>query len=90
MVESVNKTLKYRHLFQRDIPDFEATVKYLEKAIPEYNDRPHSALGGLSPKEVLKGIVLDKEQLKRHFRQAYMKRIQENRKVRCKNCENSI
>lgn len=89
IVESVNKTLKYRHLFQQDLPDFESTVRYLEKAIPEYNNRPHSKLGGLSPQEVLSGVILDKEAIKNGFTQSYQARIEENRKVRCKNCSAS-
>lgn len=87
MIESVNKTLKYRYLFQHEIPDFKSTIKHLEKAIPEYNNRPHYAHKGLTPSEVLKGIELNKKQIKMHFKDAYYKRIEENRKVRCKNCE---
>lgn len=44
IIEAVNKTLKYRHLFQEDIPDFNATVKHLERAIPVYNIRLECAL----------------------------------------------
>jgi putative transposase len=78
IIESVNKTLKYRHLFQYDIPDFESTVKHLEKAIPEYNNRPHYAHKGLTPREVLKGIKLDKEKIRNEFKEAYKRRIEEN------------
>ncbi len=87
IIESVNKTLKYRYLFHHHIPDFKSTVKHLEKAIPEYNNRPHYAHKGLTPGEVLKGIELNKKQIKKHFNKAYIRRIDENRKVRCKNCE---
>ncbi len=70
--------------------DFEATVRYLEKAIPEYNNLPHSELGGLSPQEVFSGVVLDKETIKKGFIQAYQRRLEENRKARCKNCSDSV
>ena len=43
LIEFVNKTIKYRHLFQENLPDFSTTVKYLEHAIPTYNNRPHSS-----------------------------------------------
>ena len=87
IIESVNKTLKYRHLFQYDIPDFESTIKHLEKAIPEYNNRPHYTHKGLTPREVLKGIELNKKKIRNEFQEAYKKRIEENRKVRCSNCD---
>jgi len=87
IIESVNKTLKYRHLFQYDIPDFKSTVRHLEKAIPEYNNRPHYAHKGLTPREVLKGIKLNKEKIKNEFQEAYKSRLEKNRNVRCSNCE---
>ena len=87
MIESVNKTLKYCYLFHHEIQNFESTVKHLEKAVLEYNNRPHYAHKGLTPTEVLKGIELDREQIKNYFYKAYRKRIDENHKIRCKNRE---
>lgn len=90
MVESVNKTLKYRFLFQQDVPDYSALAKYMDKAIPIYNSRPHSALKGLAPKEVLKGIFYNIDEHKKHFKEAFLKRIEENRKARCLNCDDTL
>ena len=87
MIEAVNKTLKYSFLFRQDLPDFPATVRYLEKAIPEYNNRPHSKMNGLTPQEAFYGAKYDKEAHEKLFREAYLRRIEENRKVRCANCE---
>ncbi len=88
MVEAVNKTLKYRYLFQKELPDYKSTVKYLGKyAINAYNHRPHSALNGRTPYEVFHGIELDKNKIKQRFEQARTNRIKENRRQRCQNCE---
>ncbi len=90
IIESVNKTLKYRHLFQHDILDYHSTVRHLEKAIPGYNTRPHYTHKGLTPQEVSKGIQLNTEQYKKYFQQAYHNRIHENQQVRCQNCKDII
>jgi putative transposase len=87
MIESVNKTLKYRYLFTRDIPDFETTVNYLKDVIPDYNNRPHSKLHGLTPFEAFNNRRLDLESIKNGFIRAGKNRILQNRLVRCKNCE---
>ncbi len=87
MVEAVNKILKYRFLFQHNIPDYESTIKHLNNFIPIYNQRPHSALGGRAPEEVLKGIELNKKEYTMHFKEAQKKRIEENRIVWCENCK---
>ncbi|MBA7710079.1 hypothetical protein ES703_119009 [subsurface metagenome] len=87
MVEAVNKILKYRFLFQKEIPNFQSTVKHLKEFIPIYNQRPHTALSGRTPEEVLKGIELNKEEYTMHFNEARMKRIEENRRIWCENCK---
>ena len=38
---------------------FESCCKYLEKFIPDYNERPHCSLKGLTPSEVLAGLRPD-------------------------------
>lgn len=35
--------------------DLNETVNYLMKSIPDYNSKPHGALYGLTPLEVLEG-----------------------------------
>ena len=88
MVEAVNKTLKYRYLFQKELPDYKSTIKYLKNhAINDYNHRPHSALNGQTPYEIFHGIKLDRNKIKQQFEQARINRIQENRKQRCQNCD---
>jgi transposase InsO family protein len=87
MIEAVNKTIKYRHLFRQDIPDFQSTLRHLERAIPEYNNRPHYSLSGLSPQEAFNGVRIDKTAEKLAFHEEYKKRIEENRNTRCANCE---
>ena len=53
-----------------------------------YNDeRPHYALKGQTPEEAYKGIGFDKDACKRHFQEAYIKRIKENKEARCRNCD---
>jgi len=88
LVEAVNRTLKYGFLFQQNLPDFPATVRFLEKSIPVYNnERPHSALAGQTPLEVFNGISWNKEKYKRECREAYYRRLKENKEARCKNCD---
>ena len=87
MIEAVNKILKYRFLFQQDIPDYKSTMKHLNKLIPIYNHRPHSALKGRAPDEVFHGIELDKEKYNIQFKEAQRCRIEENRLAWCENCK---
>ena len=57
MVESVNKHIKYYYLFKKELKDFEDTVTYLLSSVPDYNNKPHGRLYGLTPNEVLNGNV---------------------------------
>jgi len=60
IVEAVNKIVKYRSLFLRDIPDINALQKHLEGFVSVYNaTRPHCSLKGLTPEEVLTGLRPD-------------------------------
>lgn len=60
MVEAVNKIVKYRSLFLKDITNFEALQKHLKSFVPVYNQvRPHISLKGLTPAEVLSGMRPD-------------------------------
>ncbi|MBI2967248.1 MAG: DDE-type integrase/transposase/recombinase [Bacteroidetes bacterium] len=60
MAEAVNKKMKYDFLFTRTFENYEELVKFLGKAVHEYNNRYHSALYGFTPSEVLNGAVPDK------------------------------
>ena len=63
MIEAVNKIMKYNYLFREKIPDFESCSKYLEKFIPDYNDRPHFSLQGLTPNEAHSGVNLNLQEI---------------------------
>jgi putative transposase len=83
MIEAVNKIIKYNYLFRTDIPDFDSCNRYLSEFIPNYNDRYHCSLGGLSPNEAYSGIIIDKKQIDYQIISARTRRIIENRKYRC-------
>ncbi len=87
MIEAVNKILKYRYLFQKDLQDFKSTVSFLSNSINRYNHRPHCALNGKTPHEVFHGIELDRYKIKQKFKQTRINRIQENRRQKCQNCD---
>ena len=83
MIEAVNKRIKYDFLFPVALQDFKQTVKQLEKAVPEYNNKPYQPLYGLTPNEVSDGKVPDKNMFSEEIAKAKMKRIEENRKNPC-------
>ena len=75
MIEAYNKTLKYRFLYTRNLPDFNALEKHLPQAIQEYNEvRPHYAHKYLTPQEVLNGERVIPGKFNDSFKQARMKR----------------
>ena len=87
-LEAVNKIVKYRFLYNVSLPDFNSLKKYLEKAIPLYNNvMPHGALGGIPPVDVLHGKSIDKYNVKEKLENARKLRIIENRKANCGICE---
>ncbi|OHD36055.1 MAG: hypothetical protein A2Y30_01275 [Spirochaetes bacterium GWE1_32_154] len=83
MIEAVNKILKYNYLFREKIPDFESCCKYLEKFIPDYNDRPHCSLEGLSPNEAYSGVTIDHHEVSEQVKSARIARILENQGYSC-------
>ena len=83
MIEAFNKIVKYNYLFKTEIPDHEALVKYLNEYIPNYNDRYHVSLDGLSPNEAYSGVTLDKSKIKDQLSKARELRLQENRRNLC-------
>ena len=87
MVESLNKRLKYQHLFLNDIPDFQNTVKQLEIFVEKNNNViPQRVQGGYTPHELLTEntnfVIRSKAQVK----EAYNARIETNRQHRCQIC----
>ncbi|MDR2972608.1 MAG: integrase core domain-containing protein [Bacteroidales bacterium] len=90
MVEAVNKRMKYDFLFRNQLLDFEHTQQFLETAVEQYNNRPHSALFGLTPYEVFHGAIPDKNLFKDQKEQAKMLRKAENKALSCDSCTFSI
>lgn len=86
MVEAANKSLKYGYLFKKDLFNFDDTVKYLDYAIKDHSNKPHGALFGLTPLEVLNGAIPDKYRFKNDIANARSFRIEENRKGDCGVC----
>jgi len=86
MIEAVNKRMKYDFLFRNQLLDFDHTRRFLETAVEQYNNRPHSALFGLTPHEVFHGAKPDKNLFKNQKEQAKMLRKAENKALSCDNC----
>jgi len=83
MIEAANKQIKYRFLYHQQIADFDDLIKYVQLAVDDYNNRPHNALQGLTPLEVLQGKTV--ETIARHEQMASAKasRLTENKKTSC-------
>ena len=87
MVEAVNKRMKYDFLFTTRLLDIAQTIHYLTYAVDQYNNKPHSALYGLTPQEVFNGMLPDKNMFKPALRQAAQKRKEINLSQNCLNCK---
>lgn len=83
MIEAANKQLKYRFLYHQKITDISHLKGYLNKAILDFNHRPHGVLNGLSPMEVLQGKTYDKETQNNLLSLSVQRRISENQKLKC-------
>ena len=86
MVESVNKHIKYYYLFKKELKDFDDTVTYLLSSVPDYNNKPHGRLYGLTPNEVLNGTIPVKDNYQQDMIKARKNRLKQNRLIEC--CEN--
>ena len=81
--QAANKQLKYRFLYHQKINDYSKLEAYVEKAILDFNHRPHDVLNGLTPIEVLQGKRYNKEMLNNLLCIAKQTRIRENQKMKC-------
>jgi transposase InsO family protein len=90
MIEAVNKRIKYDFLFRHQLLDFEHTERFLETAVEQYNNRPHSALFGLTPYEVFHGRAPDKNLFRNQMEQAKILRKAENKRLSCNSCAFSV
>jgi putative transposase len=86
MIEAVNKSLKYRHIFPRDLPKAGHLMEYIQRYIDEYNDRPHSKLKGLTPNEVYSGYEFEEQIYRLLLADAREKRMAINRNS-CPPCQ---
>jgi hypothetical protein len=87
MIESYNKLLKYRFLYLKQIPDFNALERYLPKAIQEYNEvRPHFAHRYLTPREVFDGQRVDSHKFSNQLQTARNMRLLHNKQTGCTVC----
>ena len=83
MIEAANKQLKYRFLYHQKINNYSRLGEYVEKAILDFNHRPHAVLNGLTPIEVLQGKRHNKEMHNNLLFIAKQTRILENQKIKC-------
>jgi putative transposase len=83
MIEAVNKQIKYRFLYHQHIPDAAALALYLQKAIDDYNNRPHLVLNNPTPLEVLTGKMIDPSVNREMAHRALIAREQYNKKATC-------
>ena len=81
MVESVNKHIKYYYLFKNELKDFNDTFKYLSMSVPDYNNKPHGRLYGLTPNEVLNGNDPAKDNYQNDIAKARKKRLLQNHSI---------
>ena len=83
MVESVNKHIKYYYLFKKELKDLNDTFKYLSTSVPDYNNKPHGRLYGLTPNEVLNGNEPAKDNYQSDIAEARKKRLLQNQSKEC-------
>jgi hypothetical protein len=83
MVESVNKHIKYYYLFKKELKDLKDTHNYLSMSIPDYNNKPHGRLYGLTPSEVLNGNDPAKDSWQHDIAEARKKRLSQNQSIAC-------
>lgn len=83
MIEAANKNLKYRFLYHKHIAGYNELCKYVQQAVDDYNNRPHHALSGLTPLEVLNGKTIDKGSLHKEMMVAKAERIAKNKNEMC-------
>ena len=90
MVEAVNKRMKYDFLLRQQLPGFEHVGRFLEIAVGQYNNRPYSALFGLTPYEVFYRATPDKTLFKPQMEHTRILRIAENKALDCDSCAFSL
>jgi putative transposase len=79
MIEHANKALKYGFLYHQQIADFEYLLPVVEKAITDFNNRPHNVLNGKSPLQIINGMKPDKLEDQEQMAIAKDNRIKNNK-----------
>ncbi len=87
MVEAVNKRIKYDFLYWQYFPNFSSLERYLPKLIAQYNEKPHSALFGFTPKEVFNGCIPSRQNFSALIAHHKTKRVAKNTEASCVSCE---
>ena len=85
MIEAANKQIKYRFLYHQTIQIFEELENYVRLAVDDYNNRPYTALNGLTPIEVLNGKLPENVSYYTQIKEATQIRILENKRATCCN-----
>ncbi len=81
MIEAVNKILKYRYIFPKNIQSYLLVEPVIRESITNYNARPHYSNHGLSPNETYAGKTFDFSGYKERLLVAREQRLTENRKT---------
>ncbi len=83
MIEHLNKTIKYRYLYQQPVNNLQHLEKMLQHAVHDYNNRPAHVLLGLTPLEALNNSTPDLNNTREAIRNAASNRIIINKADRC-------
>ncbi len=86
MIEALNKIIKYQGLFQANPRTPGAVQQVLEAIMHDFNNRPLAALHGLTPQEVLAGVVPNRDLFASKINHARRARIVVNRRNFCGSC----
>ena len=87
MIEYLNRIAKYRYLYHYDIPDFQASLRHIEKFVDLNNNViPQRVLRGHTPTEYLTGDCQFTIRSEDNVRETKQARILTNKAHRCKIC----
>ncbi|HAP44070.1 MAG: hypothetical protein A2087_12790 [Spirochaetes bacterium GWD1_61_31] len=85
MIETANKIVKYRYIFNRTILDLAHLEAVVGAAVKNYNNRPHYALHDLTPEQIYAGKLFDTVAYQEQLRQARELRLASNQGY-CPSC----
>jgi putative transposase len=83
MIEYLNRTLKYRYLYRKQINTIGDLRTEVQLAITDYNNRPAHALNGLTPLEALSNQQPNLQIRTQMIQEAAKQRIQYNKTDNC-------